>query len=47
MKRLEDIDLEILKALISDSVNEMKALYKTNSSPFRPCKLGCTIGYKI
>jgi hypothetical protein len=30
VKSLDDIDLDILRALITDSVNEMKALYKTN-----------------
>lgn len=30
VKSLDDIDLDVLRTLITESVNEMKALYKTN-----------------
>lgn len=30
VKSLDDIDLDVLRTLITDAVNEMRALYKTN-----------------
>lgn len=33
VKSLDDIDLEVLRILITESVNEMKVLYKTNLKP--------------